>query len=227
LLLKLTYFLRGIVEAHPYTAIFGILYICGLGVPIPEEITLLLSGYAAYKGLVNLWLIMVLCVVAILAGDLTMFLIARRWGRQLLKTRFFAWLLPQPRLEKVEAYFEKHGMKTVFFARFFAGIRMPVYFTAGTMKMSVVKFVLLDLAGALISGPTSVYIAYRLSDDFDDAMKNVKNANHWIFGGVATIVLLMVAFHLWKGHRERVAAKIEMNRRETERKSRPPAVPQP
>jgi len=205
----ITGFLLPMVNAHPYAAIFGILYVCGLGVPIPEEITLLLSGYAAYHGKVNLYGVMVLCVVAILAGDLTMFLIARHYGESLLKTRFFRWALPPARLDRVRGYMDRHGTKTVFFARFFAGIRMPVYVLAGTTRMHPVRFILLDLAGALISGPTSVYVAYRFSDDFDRAMSKVSNANHWIFGGVLVIVALTVAWHLWKGHRERTAGKAE------------------
>ncbi|MBI2920514.1 MAG: DedA family protein [Planctomycetes bacterium] len=204
---QLTLFLRGIVLEHTHLAIFAILYACGLGVPIPEEITLLLTGYAAYHGRIGVLTGMILCVAAILSGDLTMFFIARRWGRQLLKTRFFAWLLPAARLEKVEKYFEKHGSKTVFFARFFAGIRMPVYFVAGTMKMNPLRFAVLDLAGALISGPTSVWIAYKLSDDFDNAMKKVKNANHWILGGAVVLVSLSIAWHLWSDHRERRKAR--------------------
>ncbi|MCC6742107.1 MAG: DedA family protein [Planctomycetia bacterium] len=204
---QITFALRTLVDQHAYAAIVGILYVCGLGVPIPEEITLLLAGYAAYHGKVNLWLIMVLCVVAILAGDLTMFFIARKWGRSLVATRFGQWLFPAPRLAKVEKFFEKHGNKTVFFARFFAGIRMPVYFTAGTMKMNPLRFILLDLAGTLISGPTSVYVAFRFSKNFDEAMANVKNANHWIFGTVAVVVVLTIAWHWWKAHRDRMEAK--------------------
>jgi membrane protein DedA with SNARE-associated domain len=204
---QLTFALQSYVQQQAYVVIVGVLYICGLGVPIPEEITLLLAGWAAYEGYVNLWLIMVLCVAAIIGGDLTMFFIARRWGRDLLKTRFGKWLFPAPRLAKVEGFFHKHGNKTVFFARFFAGIRMPVYFTAGTMKMNPLRFVLLDLAGTLISGPTSIYLAFRFSKNFKEAISKVQNANHWIFGGVVVIVVLTIAWHMWKGHQERMEAK--------------------
>ncbi len=204
---QITFALRTQIDSHAYVVIVGVLYACGLGVPIPEEITLLLAGYAAYKGKVNLWLIMLLCVAAIIGGDLTMFCIARRWGSSLLATRFGKWLFPAPRLAKVQHFFDKHGNKTVFFARFFAGIRMPVYFTAGTMKMNPLRFVLLDLAGTLISGPTSIYIAYHFGKNFDEAMAKVKNANHWIFGGIAVIVLVTIAWHWWKAHQERMEAK--------------------
>lgn len=223
---KITYFLLPFVAKHAYLTVGLTLYICGLGVPIPEEISLILAGYAAYKfpG-VNVWLISVVCVLSILAGDLTMFLIARRWGHQLLKTRFFGWLLPPPRMEKVHRYFDKHGNKTVFFARFLAGIRMPVYFTAGMTKMHPVRFLLLDLAGALISGPTSVWIAYKLSDTLEHAMKGVNNAGHWILGVVLVAGALTMGWHIWKGHRERVEAKKEMERRATGTGPTPPEEP--
>jgi membrane protein DedA with SNARE-associated domain len=210
---KLTYFLLPLVKRHGYLTIGLTLYVCGLGVPIPEEISLVLAGVAAHSHWVNLWIITVLCVVSIIAGDLTMFFIARRWGHQLLRTRFFNWLLPPPRMEKVHGYFDRHGSKTVFFARFLAGIRMPVYFTAGMTKMNPVRFVLLDLAGTLISGPTSVIIAWKLSDTLEKAMKGVKHAGHLIFGCVVVVGAGVMAWHLWKGHRERVAAKAEMARR--------------
>lgn len=204
---QLTFALQAYVQQQAYTVIVCVLFVCGLGVPIPEEITLLLAGWAAYEGYVDLWLIMFLSVAAIIGGDLTMFFIARRWGRSLLTTRFGKWLFPAPRLAKVESYFEKHGNKTVFFARFFAGIRMPVYFTAGTMRMHPLRFVLLDLAGTLISGPTSIYIAFRFSKNFKEAISKVEHANRWIFGGIVVIVALTVLWHWWKGHKDRMAAK--------------------
>jgi len=96
---------------------------------------------------------------------------------------------------------------------------MPVYFVAGTMKMHPLRFALLDLAGALISGPTSVFIAWKLSDDFDNAMKSVKNANHWILGVAATLVTITIAWHLWKGHRERREARRELAERAAQEKN--------
>lgn len=143
---------------YSYLAVFGVLLLCGVGLPIPEEVVLVGAGLVVFEEKASLWVMMIVTVAGILAGDSMLFVLGRRYGPQLLARPFFSRLLHAERMSKVRRQFDRHGVKAVFFARFFAGIRACVYFTAGTLGMRYRSFVLLDLAGALVSAPISVWL---------------------------------------------------------------------
>ncbi|HYG78560.1 MAG TPA: DedA family protein, partial [Planctomycetota bacterium] len=145
-----------------YFGTFGLLVICGLGVPIPEELTFLCAGFAASQipGS-NIWLLCVMGVAGIMIGDSFPFLAGKYWGMSLLRRPRFAKIITPQRIEKVEDFFRRYGPWTVFGARFVAGLRMPTFFISATMGVKYWTFFVLDLLGALISCPTSIYIAYK------------------------------------------------------------------
>src|SRR6478752_2528322 len=87
----------------PYFLIFGILLICGLGVPIPEDITLFAGGLAAYYGLTDL----LVSYTGVILGDSIIFGLGHHYGSKLTKKWIFHKLLPDDRLEKVREEFHK------------------------------------------------------------------------------------------------------------------------
>lgn len=143
----------GWLQAYKYLAMFGILFVSGLGVPIPEEVTLLASGLFVGWGEADYWIASACCVAGILAGDTMVFYLGRFQGRNFLRL-----ILSEKRLHKAALAFRSHRLKTVFFARFVAGLRVGVYGYAGAQRMRWLTFITLDLTGALISGPTSLWI---------------------------------------------------------------------
>jgi membrane protein DedA with SNARE-associated domain len=70
------------VEA--YLWLTGILLLCGLGLPIPEDVSLIAAGYFAYKGVLNVHKALAVCFAAVLAGDTLAFFLGRWFGRRLL-----------------------------------------------------------------------------------------------------------------------------------------------
>jgi membrane protein DedA with SNARE-associated domain len=146
-----------------YLGTFTILVVCGMGVPFPEEATFLVAGYAAAKiPATNLWILCVMGILGILAGDSIPFLVGRRYGLSLLSRPFIAKILTPDRIERTREYFRKHGAKTVFAGRFVAGLRMPTFFMAASMGVKYRVFLFWDGMGALISCPTSIVLAYYL-----------------------------------------------------------------
>jgi membrane protein DedA with SNARE-associated domain len=110
----------------------------------------------------------------------------------------------------VAKFFAAHGTKTVFFARFFAGLRIGVYFYAGQHGMRFASFILLDLAGAVISGPTSIWVgrfaATKLADPVAArhyATHLLHRGQHWLYLGIGVLVALMVADSLYNRIRDR------------------------
>ena len=197
-----------LLRSYKYTAMFGVLFLCGLGLPLPEEVTLVAAGLAVGWEEANFWWASVACVAGILAGDSLIFAMGRYCGRWFLEARPMRWILSPRRQRKVQRIFDKHGRKTVFFARFFAGVRIGVYAYAGQHGMSWVRFLFLDFLGALISGPTSIFLgsfaAQKLADPEDaaeTAKKLIHDGSYWIYAVVGFFVLLAVVHWLWENRR--------------------------
>lgn len=199
-----------LLSRYKYAAMFSILVLCGLGLPLPEEVTLLASGLAVGWREADWFLASAACVSGILVGDSIVFALGRYWGRPFLASRPMRFLLPPRRQAKVQKLFAKHGLKAVFFARFFAGVRIGVYAYAGQHGMAWTRFFVLDLIGALISGPTSIWIgkfaAEKLADPHEAralAEHVLKQGQVWIYLGVGVLILLGVLHWLWGRHGSR------------------------
>src|SRR4051812_20444080 len=106
----------------PYMVVLGILLLCGLGLPIPEDITLFAGGLLAYYGVTKVWAMMAISLFGVLAGDSIIFFLGAKYGRKLTKKWIFHKLLPDDRLDAVKVKFRKKGNRLIFAARFMPGL---------------------------------------------------------------------------------------------------------
>ena len=141
----------------------------------------------------------------ILIGDSIPYWLGRRYGMNALQVRWVARILHPERFQRLQERFEEHGNWATFACRFFAGIRIPGYFIAGTLKMSFVRFLVLDSLGVLISVPTSIYAAMWVTRKFGEAQ--AKRTVHEFMLWVAVAAVAFVVGFLWvRGVRRRRAA---------------------
>ncbi len=186
----------------PYVVVFAILLICGLGVPFPEDITLLAGGYLVYEGNAELVPMILVGLSGVLIGDVCVYWIGYHFGRGLTKRWIFAKLLPEPRLEFVRQKLTgQRGNFFLFAARFMPGLRAPVYFSSGTLRISFRRFFLLDALAAVMSVPLIVYVAYAGGDVLHSVVAKVKKVEGGIVLVVLFVVLLIVA-KWYVGHRK-------------------------
>lgn len=186
---------------HGYLAVFIVLLLCGLGIPIPEELTLIAAGFAVYAGRAELAPMIAVTIVGILVGDSILFWWGRRYGPQLLSKALFRKLLHAERMSKVRDQFDRHGVKAVFFARFFAGIRACVFFSAGTLGMRYRTFVLLDLLGALLSAPISVWLGMRFGAQIENLLRYMTKVDRALLALAVGFVAWTVGRALWQRYR--------------------------
>jgi membrane protein DedA with SNARE-associated domain len=186
-----------------YATVFLILLACGLGVPLPEDISLILGGFLAHKGAANLPIMMVVGFVGILAGDSLIFYFGRRLGTKVgtKPNGFFARVITPEKRAKVEGLFAIHGQKIVMIARFMPGVRAVTYFTAGSVGMPYWRFIFWDGLAALLSAPVFVFLGYYFGNELDKLISVLKESQYIVFGG---LVVFGIGFYLW---RRRKAAK--------------------
>ncbi len=208
-LLDLSASAQEIIQQFTYLGPFLVLLLCGMGLPLPEEVTLIGSGILVSQGRVDFLLISLTCSAAILLGDIMPFFLGRNYGKSVLRIPWIARILHPERFARVERRFLEHGNWATFLCRFLPGVRIPGYFVAGTMGMKFWRFLLLDGLGVLISVPLSIHIG-RLFGDQMDRLKATMQSLHLVLGFlvVALVIILVVTTR-----KMRMATSTEMSER--------------
>lgn len=183
------------LAAYPYLAVALVFLVCGVGLPLPEEITLIAAGYvcATVPDKAQLPLMMAVCGGSILMGDLIPFLLGRVFGIRLLRLRWMRFLITKRRLAKFDVWFRRRGDLVIFIARFLAGIRVVAFFTAGTMKMPLRRFLAFDFIGIALIVPLLTWVGFRFHEVIDGAIARVQSVERgllWTVLGVLAIGLL-------------------------------------
>ena len=141
--------------------------LCGLGLPIPEDISLISAGYMAHLGVVNVHTAFVVCLAAVLGGDALAFFLGRLFGRRVLGWGPAQRLFTARKQLRVRAYFRKYGSKVIFIGRFLPGLRFSIFFSAGTLHVRPAVFLIYDTLAALLSVPFLVYLAWGFGEHID------------------------------------------------------------
>lgn len=146
---------------YGYQAVFIVLLLCGFGLPIPEDITLVAGGIISGLGYTNVHVMFVVGMAGVLLGDGAMFMLGHKLGKRVLKIRAVSRILTPARFRSVQRQFTRYGPWVLFVARFLPGLRSPIFITAGmTRRVPYWRFLMLDGLAAFISVPLWVYMGY-------------------------------------------------------------------
>ena len=215
--------LLGSHGAMAYLSIFAVLVACGLGVPLPEDISLILGGFLVYKGVASLWVMVATGFCGILVGDSLIYLAGRRVGRRVRTGHgWLARVVTPARRIQVEGLFARHGEKIVILARFMPGVRAVTYFTAGSAGMPYPRFICFDGLAALGSAPLFVLLGYRFGRHLQQVIELMKRYQLIAVGLLLATVLLWAAVH--RSRELSLARKIREQSGEEDRKPPPGAV---
>jgi membrane protein DedA with SNARE-associated domain len=192
--------MNDLLLAHgSYVLITVVMILTGAGLPIPEEVPIIAAGMlSSGNGPLNPFIAVACCLFGALVGDCIMYWIGYHFGRGVLQDhpRFARWVTPE-RERRIEEMFAKHGLKVFFVARFLVGLRSPVYLTAGILRVSFKRFVLIDLICATAVVGTFFGLTYYFSEKIAHWAKNVE----LLVTVVVVIVVACVAFCLWRRYR--------------------------
>ncbi len=153
-------YLIAIIVQFKYLAIFGSLTVAGFGVPVPEEATLVISGYLVATGHMVFGYAFLICYLGVITGDIITYSLGRFGGRMVLGTRWMRWVVSTRRLAQVQYYYRRHGPRSLLLSRQLPGVRFPSFFTAGMLKMPFFWFLVYDAAAALVSMPLVFFLSY-------------------------------------------------------------------
>ncbi|MBN22480.1 MAG: SNARE associated protein [Bdellovibrionaceae bacterium] len=185
-------FLLGFNAPIPYFFVFGILLACGLGIPIPEDITLFAAGVLSYYGKANVYVMIAIGMLGVMLGDSMIFYLGSKYGVRLTENKKFHKIIPPAKFEKMSESLRVRGNRLIFFARFMPGFRAAAFFSAGTLGLPYRVFFLFDGVAALISVPSIIYSVYYFGDQVDRVIRIIQGIEHGIAGAIFLGILFFV-----------------------------------
>jgi membrane protein DedA with SNARE-associated domain len=128
------------------------------GLPVPGETSLIAAAVLASQGHLSIQLVIAVAAGAAIVGDNLGYLFGRRGGRWLLTRTGWAEDRRQRLLARGEVFFERHGGKAVFLARWLPWLRATAAWLAGASRMRWPRFLLWNALGG-VAWATSIGLA--------------------------------------------------------------------
>ncbi|MFI7422633.1 DedA family protein [Nonomuraea sp. NPDC049684] len=174
--------------------------------PLPSEVILPLSGFTASQGELDLLDVLVCTTLGSVVGALALYGAGALLGRD--RTLAIAAKLPLVKvtdIEKTEAWFLRHGRKTVFFGRMIPIFRSLISVPAGVERMPLVTFTLLTTAGSAIWNTIFVLAGYFLGENWSLVEAYVGIGTYVVIGLVVLAIAVFVAVRLTERRKGRHA----------------------
>lgn len=180
-----------------YIAVFVLLMGGAIGLPIPEDLPVLMAGVLAQSGRGDTLWLMLTCYIAILCGDALIFFVGRYFGSTLFKKPWFKARVSQSRMREIRRKLEKRRFITILLARHLFYLRTITFLICGAVKMRFPRFIIADALAALISVPIVFGIGYLASEHIDAAMAGLHKGSVYLGIGVAVVIVgLLIRRHL-------------------------------
>jgi len=165
------------IAQYGYSAIFFLLIGGIVGVPVPDQLVLVISGYLVLTHSLSLVPTLLAAVLGSVIGISLSYAIGRGSGSYLSRIGFAAG-----RLEKAKQWFERFGGWTLVIGYFIPGIRNLIGFTSGMMRLKLRHFAPYAYAGAVLSSVTCILLGYFLGAQAD-----------WVLASASRLALVSVA----------------------------------
>jgi membrane-associated protein len=182
-----------------YGIIFIIIFIeTGLVIMpfLPGDSLLFAAGAFAAIGSLNLFILFLICVGAAIIGDTINYWVGNKFGRKLFRKED-SWLFKQKYLIETEKFYEKHGGKTIIFARFIPFIRTFAPFVAGMGNMHYSRFLSYNALGGLAWVSLFVFAGY-----FFGTIPFVKENFSLVIMAIIVISILPIIIKGYFGYRK-------------------------
>src|SRR5436309_15216922 len=191
--------MESLVQDYGLVILFVLMAMEPAGVPLPGETALLTAGVLAARGDMDIVEVIVVAAAAAIIGDNVGYWVGRLGGRRLLERwepleRHASRVLPWS-----ERFFQRHGGKTIFLARFVAVLRVTAALVAGISRMHWWLFFLWNAAGGIAWAIAVGLVAYYAGQAAADAI-----ARYGLIAGGAIVILLVVGAFVFRFIRRRM-----------------------
>jgi membrane protein DedA with SNARE-associated domain len=188
----------GWITAYGYFGIFLLLIFGIIGLPVPDEWLLVISGYLAFKNVLGF--VPTVAVAALgSAGGLTMSYFLGRTSSGFVIRRYGHWLsIDEEKLRRAQHWFQNLGRWVLVLGPFIPGVRNLMGYIAGASKLRLQIFMRFAYVGALISSATFVTFGYAVGRHFP-----------WGYSRVALVAVAAAVVFSVSGLPFRIALRIK------------------
>jgi membrane protein DedA with SNARE-associated domain len=190
---------ESLVHDYGLVVLFLLVGMESAGIPLPGETALVAAGVLASRGDMDIVAVITVAAVAAIVGDNVGYWAGRFGGRKLLQR--WAWLDRHASrvLPWSEAFFRRHGAKTIFFGRFIAVLRVTAAWLAGVSKMHWWRFFVYNALGGICWAVLVGLVAYYLGQAAGEAI-----GRYGLIGGAVIVVLLVIGALAYRFVRRRM-----------------------
>jgi membrane protein DedA with SNARE-associated domain len=166
-LASLSHWAQHVIEVFGYPGIFVLITLESTLIPIPSEVVMPFAGYMASQGKFSLPVILVINSTGAMLGSGICYWIGVVGGKPFLVKYGKYFLVREHDIAKTEAFFAKHGKKTILIARFLPVIRHVISVPAGIARMPLPGFFLQTFLGSTIWGGALILLGYYLGANWE------------------------------------------------------------
>lgn len=163
-------------------------------IPIPSELVMSFSGFLAYKGVVNIYLIILVGTAGNLLGSILSYYLGYYGGYPLLEKFGKYILITDKDIKRAHVWFQEKGDFAVFFTRILPVFRTFISLPAGIAKMDIKKFTLYTFLGILIWDTILVYLGYYFSYNWKIIYTFIDNLSIYFF----LFLILLIGIYIYR-----------------------------
>jgi len=165
-----------------YSAIFFIVILGSVGIPVPEEAIMFLAGLLVWEKKLELSVVLIVGFLSTVSGDNLGYWAGRTYGRATIERYGQKLFISSERLDAMQNFVNRHGQVAVFLARFIPGLRFLAGPLTGIAGMPFPRFFLANIAGAAVYVPLTVAFGLGFGEYI-----------HWLEGYLAKADIILAA----------------------------------
>jgi membrane protein DedA with SNARE-associated domain len=180
---SLCYYNTLFINQCSYIGIFVLMTLESMIAPIPSELVMPFAGFLIFMGHFQVVPVIVASTLGSIVGSLLSYgmgmlgePVVLRYGRYLL--------LNPHHLEWTKNFFDRHGGKTIFIARFIPVVRHLISLPAGLARMSLIRFILYTAAGATLWNGFLTYLGVRLKEHWRIVQQYTHILDYFVVAGL-------------------------------------------
>lgn len=180
-----------VLQHFSYLGLFILLLMGGIGFPFPEDAILIMTGFFIFHNVMKPVPALVTIYAGLLVTDYFLYFMGKKYGRMIVTHKKFYKIVSPEQLSKLEKKFEQKGSLLIFIGRHVAGLRAQLFIVAGVMKMSAVKFLVVDGITSVFTIALMVGAGYMGGNSLQVIRKDLSRVEH------IAIFLLVIVFSLY------------------------------
>ncbi len=188
--------LHYLIIHYGYFGIFVLLMFGIVGLPVPDETLITLSGYLVFKGELHLVPTFLAAYIGSITGISVSYAIGSTFGHRVLIKYGHYIHITEERLEKAHAWFEKIGRWSLVIGYFIPGVRHVIAIFAGASELQMWEFGLFAYSGALLWAVTFFSIGYFFGEKWQVVLNMVNH--HIIVISIFALVVLIALYFVKK-----------------------------